>query len=162
MDDSEIKTRNDFRPGDMGRIIWLHGTLYAAEYGFDHTFEPYVAGPLSEFARNRTDRDRIWIVEKNGEIMGSAAAVRFSETEAQLRWLLLHPEVRGTGLGAKLADEVIAFCRSMKYRSIFLLTVSQLVAAGRIYRSRGFRLADSKTQKLWGQTLTEERYELIL
>src|SRR3990167_5277769 len=53
--------RSELRPGDLGRIVWLHGTVYAHECGFDPTFEAYVAGPLAEFVRTRTDRDRLSI-----------------------------------------------------------------------------------------------------
>lgn len=54
-------------------MICLHGTLYAAEYGWDHTLEVYVAGPFSEFGNSHIDRERIWIVEKVGKVAGSIA-----------------------------------------------------------------------------------------
>jgi hypothetical protein len=46
-----VTIRTTLRPGDIGYVTYLHGTLYAAEYGWDHTFEAYVAGPLAEFAK---------------------------------------------------------------------------------------------------------------
>jgi hypothetical protein len=33
--------------------------MSGTEYGFDRTFEAYVAGPLAEFARRGSDRERI-------------------------------------------------------------------------------------------------------
>src|SRR6266567_2559121 len=49
----EITIRHKLRPGDIGYVTYLHGTLYAAEYRWDNTFEAYVAGPLAEFSNYR-------------------------------------------------------------------------------------------------------------
>ena len=86
-----VSIRHELMPGDIGYLVYLHGTLYSKEYGWDHTFEAYVAGPLSEFAVSRDDRERIWIVERKGVIAGSIAIVGSSTDTAQLRWFLLHP-----------------------------------------------------------------------
>ena len=72
MSKDAVRIRNDLHPGDIGAIIYLHGTLYAREYDFDHTFEPYVAAPLAEFVKAQNERERIWIVEKAGSVLGSA------------------------------------------------------------------------------------------
>lgn len=58
----DVTIRSKLRPGDIGSVTYLHGTLYAAEYGWDYTFEAYVAGPLAEFGKSHSDRERIWIV----------------------------------------------------------------------------------------------------
>ena len=159
---TSVHIRNELRPGDIGAIIYLHGILYAREYGFDHTFEPYVAAPLAEFVKNRTNRERIWIVEKQGLVMGSIAIVQYSETQAQLRWLIVHPDVRGIGIGRQLVEDAIRFCRQSGYSSVFLWTIDFLGAALKLYIAAGFTLTEKNTHLIWGRTLTEERYELKL
>jgi len=166
-----VSVRNDLRPGDIGMVVHLHGTIYAEERGWDYTFDAYVAGPIAEFVKFRSDGDRIWIVElKEGTedeegtdlIVGSVAVVNFSEEAAQLRWLLLAPEVRGVGLGRRLVEEAVAFSRSAGYKAVFLWTVRDLVAATSLYRSLGFLETEEKTSEIWGDTVTEVRYELRL
>ena len=157
-----IKIRHNFKPGDIGKIIHLHGHLYDIEYGYDSSFEGYVAEYLVEFASKINDREKIWIIEKNNEIRGSMAIVEHSNSEAQLRWLLLHPDIRGQGLGKKLMDDAIEYCRAKKYSSIFLWTEDLLEPATRLYISKGFQLTEEKTHKLWGAELTEQRYDLGL
>ncbi len=157
-----VSLRTTIKPGDIGSIIHLHGTLYAQEYGFDHTFEPYVAIPLGEFINNRTSRDQLWIVEKGQMVAGSVAIVGCPGDIAQLRWLILHPNLRGCGVGRRLIEETVDFCRKRRYRSVFLWTIDFLDAAKHLYTSAGFKLTESKTHRNWGRNLTEERYELIL
>jgi GNAT superfamily N-acetyltransferase len=157
-----IKIRNELRPGDIGYIVYLHGALYAKEQGWDYTFEAYVAGPLAEFVKSSGKRQRIWIVEQEDQVVGSIAIIEASEQEAQLRWLLLHPKLRGQGIGKTLMEKAIRFSRENHYRSIFLWTVSTLTTAANLYKSVGFQLTEERTVKLWGATVTEQRYDLIL
>lgn len=156
-----IIIRNEIKPGDIGQIIHLHGILYAQEYGFDNRFELYVAKPLVEFATSYSDRERIWIVEQGDKIRGAIAIVKSAEMKAQLRWFLLHPHLRGKGIGKKLVNEAVQFSKEKGYSSIFLWTVSILEAANTIYEVVGFKLTEEKTHTIWGKKLVEQRYDLV-
>ena len=157
-----LTLRTELRPGDLGCVIYLHGAVYAREYGFDRTFEAYVAGPISTFARSCSARERLWIAEQDGRIVGSIAIVASSPQVAQLRWFLVDPSARGAGAGKKLLTEAVAFCKASQYRSIFLWTVSALAAAAYLYRSVGFIKVEEKPERRWGVDVIEERYELTL
>ncbi len=154
--------RTDLKPGDIGAIVQMHGVLYAREYGFDHTFEAYVAGPLAEFACSASPQERLWIAERDGRIIGCIAIVAASPQTAQLRWFLVEPSARGTGLGKRLLHEAVAFCRDCDYQSIVLWTVSALTAAAHLYRSAGFKKVEEKPGRMWGVDVVEEKYELRL
>jgi len=81
----DLTVRLGLHPGDMGAIIRLHGILYAQECGFDETFEAYVAAGLAEFVQAfDPQRDRVWISERAGQLIGSIAIVGRSEAKAQL------------------------------------------------------------------------------
>ena len=157
-----ITIRNEPKPGDMGYLVYLHGYLYSAEYGFDSSFESYVVGPLSAFMQSRTDRERIWIVEHEKEIVGSVAITKYSDQVAQLRWFLVHPRIRGHGIGKRLVGDAIEFCRDNGYSSVFLWTEDILKEAGKLYESFGFRLAEENARRMWGIELKEQKYELVL
>jgi ribosomal protein S18 acetylase RimI-like enzyme len=157
-----VTLRHDLRPGDLGAVVHLHGTVYAQEYGFDPTFEAYVAGPLADFVRTRTGRDRLWLAERDGRLVGCVAVVGGSGAEAQLRWFLVAPPARGRGLGRRLLHEAVAFSRAAGYRAVFLWTVSALAAAARLYRGAGFRKVEERPGRLWGVEVVEEKYTLPL
>jgi GNAT superfamily N-acetyltransferase len=159
---ANIRIRNNLKAGDIGYLSYLHGVLYANEFGWDHTFEAYVAGPLAEFARSHCSRERIWIVEKDRTVAGSIAIVAASTEQAQLRWFLLHPDLRGKGIGRMLMEEAISFSKANGYSMIFLWTTSNLTAAAKIYESFGFQITEETTHEAWGATVTEQRYELSL
>ena len=154
--------RHELRPGDLGYLVYLHGTVYAREYGFDPTFEAYVAGPMAEFVRTRTDRDRLWIAERARRIVGCIAIVGANPQQAQLRWFLVDPSVRRLGLGRTLLHQAVEFSRSSAYESIFLWTVSTLTAAARLYQQFGFHKAEERPGRLWGVDVVEEKYLLQL
>ena len=157
------KLRYHIRPGDLGYLTRLHGITYAKEYGYDQTFEAYVADGLAEFVRSFSPtRDRIWLAETSDRIIGSIAIVGHSKLEAQLRWFFVHPKYRGIGMGRKLLNEALRFCKQRKYRTVFLWTTSELVTAQHLYTGAGFVRTREKTHQIWGSTITEERYDLDL
>jgi GNAT superfamily N-acetyltransferase len=157
----EWKIRHRIRPGDIGYLTYLHGILYAKEYGYDHTFEAYVAGGLAEFVQSFTaGKDGIWLAETNSRIIGSIAIVGHSRADAQLRWFLVHPDYRGLGIGKELLKKALQFCKDHKHKTIFLWTTSELMAAGHLYICSGFRKTEERTHKIWGKRITEEKYHL--
>jgi N-acetylglutamate synthase-like GNAT family acetyltransferase len=153
--------RHELEPGDLGYLIYLHGALYAKEFKYDKTFEAYVAHGLIEFVKSFNPyRDRIWLAEAGGRIIGSVAIVRSTKLEAQLRWYLVHPDYRGHGLGKTLIQEALNFCKDRKYNSVFLWTTSELTTAAHLYTETGFKKKEVKSHNVWGKFLAEEKYEL--
>ncbi|MBB5046699.1 GNAT superfamily N-acetyltransferase [Rhodopseudomonas rhenobacensis] len=151
------------RPGDIGFVVQSHAALYAADYGFDASFEALVAEIAGKFlASNDEARERCWIAEIDGEPVGSVFLVRASDAVAKLRLLLVTPQGRGQGLGQRLVDEAIGFARSCGYRTITLWTQSNLTAARQIYQRAGFGLIESKPHRSFGQDLIGETWELRL
>jgi DNA-binding MarR family transcriptional regulator/GNAT superfamily N-acetyltransferase len=151
------------RAGDMGWIVHRHGVLYASEYGYDERFEGIVAGVVADFlAKHDPRRERCWIAERDGEILGSVMLVKKTATVAKLRLLYLEPQARGLGLGRRLVDECIAFARQARYRRIMLWTQSSLSAARHIYEKAGFRLTGTKVHADFGPREAAETWELIL
>src|SRR3954464_15005849 len=119
MADRDVTVRDDLRPGDMGRVMGLHRQLCAQEYGFDHGFEAYVAETVAEFGKlARPGLDRLWVAERDGHLVGCIAIIGREDGLAQLRWFLVHPTARGSGLGRRLVQESLAFCREAGYRSV--------------------------------------------
>jgi GNAT superfamily N-acetyltransferase len=162
--DPELTIRHDLRPGDLGRVVALHGVLYAAEFGLDCTFEGYVAHTVGEFdPRAYPGRDRLWLAETDGRLVGSVGIVGRDRDMAQLRWFLVDPSVRGRGVGGRLLEAALGFCRAAGYLSVHLWTVDACVDAARLYRAAGFRRTEVKPPAmLFGTTGSEERYDLTL
>ena len=151
------------KPGDMGWVVHRHAALYTQEYGWDERFEALVAGIVKTFIeRYDPKRERCWIAEKDGEIVGSVFLITHSKTVAQIRLMLVEPKARGLGIGARLVDECILFAREKGYRKITLWTNSILLAARHIYRKAGFRLVHKERHHSFGHALVGETWDLTL
>jgi len=154
------------RPHQVGDIGWIarrQGMLYAGEYGWDGTYEALVAEILAGFITNfDPERERAWIAEIDGDIVGSVFLVKQSDDVAKLRLLYVEPAARGLGLGARLVGECIAFARAKGYRTLTLWTNDILTAARRIYEAAGFRLTAEEKHHSFGKDLVGQTWDLDL
>jgi DNA-binding MarR family transcriptional regulator/GNAT superfamily N-acetyltransferase len=149
------------QPGDMGWIVHRQGVVYAREYGWDETFEALVAELTAKFIRNfDAARERCWIAERDGELVGSVFLVKQSSSIAKLRLLYVEPHCRGLGIGRRLVDECGRFARRAGYRKISLWTNSVLLAARHIYAAAGYRLVKKAPHRSFGHDLVGETWEL--
>ncbi|HEY0935467.1 MAG TPA: bifunctional helix-turn-helix transcriptional regulator/GNAT family N-acetyltransferase [Trebonia sp.] len=150
-------TLRPLAPGDLGWILQRHGSRYAAEFGWDATFEGYcaqVAGQYATLRASHPDRTEGWIAEVDGVPAGSVCCVPDGESTARLRLLIVEPWARGLGLGTRLVAQCLEFARQAGYASIVLLTYDQLAAARRIYQAAGFTLDHEHPEDAYGQHLT--------
>ena len=146
------------QPGDLGWVVERHGARYAAEYGWDATFEALVARIVADFAERRdTRREAGWIAELDGERVGCVfCTAADAEDTAQLRLLLVEPSARGAGIGTRLVDECLRFAGRSGYRRITLWTNDILADARRIYERAGFRCDRREPHHSFGHDLVGE------
>jgi DNA-binding MarR family transcriptional regulator/N-acetylglutamate synthase-like GNAT family acetyltransferase len=159
----QVVYREGLKPGDIGYLIYLHGLLYARESGYSQEFEGYVVKTFYEFLEHYDKKkDKIWLATYNDQIIGCIAILAKPENEAQLRWFLVHPVFRGTGVGKHLLTSALAHCRAYKFKSVYLLTTDVQQKAIAMYKKAGFGPTASVQMEQWGKSLHEERYDLIL
>jgi GNAT superfamily N-acetyltransferase len=154
-----------YLPGALGRIIELHAAYYHREWGFGLFFEVRVAKEMSEFfSRFDEARDGFWTVCLNHRVEGGIAidGIKAIANEAHLRWFILSPEVQGWGLGHRLMEEAISFCKKKNYNKVYLETFEGLHAARHLYEKFGFKLVHQAEGSQWGKKVTEQRFEFSL
>jgi GNAT superfamily N-acetyltransferase len=149
--------------GDLGWVVQRHGALYADEYGWDDTFEAFVARIVAEYVASRDlQREAAWIAEVDGQPVGCVFCVRRDERLAQLRLLLVEPAVRGMGIGRRLVVECARFAKQAGYEHLVLWTNDVLVDARRVYEQAGFLLVEEGGHHSFGEDLVEQTWSLDL
>jgi GNAT superfamily N-acetyltransferase len=159
-----LTVRTEFQPErDIAAVTALHDSLYRNEYAFGgDLFTHYVEAGLTAFARAYDpQKDRVWLCESDGQLVGSLFLVNRGEA-AQLRYFLMHPSCRGLGLGQRLLSEFRQCLSDRGYRSCYLLTVKGLSEAAHLYLKQGFQLTEEKATTTFGVPLIEQRYALYL
>ncbi len=150
-------------PGDLGFIIHRQARLYHDDYGLDQRFEGLIAGIVSAFVDTFDPvRERAWVAERHGAVVGSIFCMKASDTTAKLRLLYVEPSARGLGIGRRLVEEVIRFARAKNYQALTLWTNDVLDSARRIYEAAGFVLVEEENHHSFGQDLVGQNWTLAL
>jgi len=154
-----------YTPGAIGRIVEMHAAYYYKHWGFGLFFESKIAVELSEFL-NRFDasHDGFWIAKAGNNIVGSVAidGIEAGNEGAHLRWFIIDPAYQGRGIGNRLLEEAIEFCRRTRFRRVYLWTFAGLEAAGYLYEKYGFSVCRELEAEQWGMTMHEQMFELLL
>jgi putative acetyltransferase len=82
-----------------------------------------------------------FVVESAGQILGCGGMgplARGPRDVCELRKMYFLPELRGTGLGARLLTVILEAARRAGYRKCYLETLERMHQARRLYRKNGF------------------------
>lgn len=151
------------RPEDFAHIVRRQTELYGQEYGWDDSYADVAREILHPFVTHPDPvRERGWIAEQHGEIVGCVFCMKQDEETARLRLLYVEPCSRGSGLGRRLVEEVVHFAQDHGYRTITLWTQHVLESAHRLYQQAGFVLQESTPRPLFGHDLIGQIWSLDL
>jgi GNAT superfamily N-acetyltransferase len=154
-----------YLPGAIGRITELHAEYYSRHAGFGLFFESKVASEMAEFLTSFRERqDGFWLAVAEERIIGSIAidGIREQSKGAHLRWFIVDPDYQGQGIGNRLVEQALNFCRASGIRRVYLWTFAGLDTARHLYEKHGFVMCREKKGEQWGVTVKEQMFELIL
>jgi GNAT superfamily N-acetyltransferase len=163
---SEIEITG-YEPGAIGRITELHGSYYHKNWGLGLYFEARVATDLAAFlTRFNPERDGAWFAKMDGQIVGGIFidGVDAEGEGARLRYFILAPEIHGHGVGNRLMDEAMSFCKRVGFKRVYLTTFSGLESARHLYEKHGFKVYEELdgTHLTGNPALIEQKLELLL
>ena len=152
-----------YYPGVAGKVTELHAVYYHENWGFDITFETQVGRELCEFFSELQDgRDGFWAATVDGEFAGAVAIDGRDREAARLRWFIVDPKFHNRGIGAVLLEKAVQFCKEAGNHKVVLFTFEGLDQARRLYEKQGFVLTEESSIDKWGQTIREQKFELLL
>jgi GNAT superfamily N-acetyltransferase len=149
---NDLTIRHELRCGDLGRIIALHGEVYGPIPGFGLPFEAFVGRTMAEFILDNDGAGRLWLLERDGKLVGCTAIILRGDQQGQVRWVVVDPSERGQGHGRKMVGEAVDYCRKQNCKSVYLETTDGLVESQTLYESFGFRVASNTVEELWDGT----------
>jgi uncharacterized protein YhfF/RimJ/RimL family protein N-acetyltransferase len=149
-------------PGALAASAALQTQYYARDHGFGVYFESGRMADIAAFlARFDARRDGVWVATDGGEVLGTIVidgGANDDPSVAQLRWFVMADALRGRGMGRRMMQAAMDFCRP-RYARVRLGTFSALHAARHLYESFGFRKVYEQPSTAWGPEVLEQHWE---
>jgi RimJ/RimL family protein N-acetyltransferase len=122
---------------DAPAVMMLMGRVFA-EYGL--LLMPLFEVPdLLQFDAHYTPpRGAFWVIRDDSRVVGSVGVERLDAETAELHRLYVDVSLRGRGLGQKLVETVLAWCREEGVRRLVLWSDTRFEHSHRLYRRLGF------------------------
>src|SRR5437762_478861 len=112
MQTQEIKIIAGYVPGAIGRITELQAVYYAKHWNLGLYFEAKAATEMAAFlSRFDPVQDGAWLAKVQGEIVGGVFIDGNDPEGPRLRWFILDPAYQGYGIGNRLMNEAVLFCK---------------------------------------------------
>ena len=146
--ESDLTIRS-FEPRDHAAVKQLYregllgGALAANDTGFDidDVRLAYMTPPGSHF----------WVADVGGRIVGMIGVQQLDAGVGEIRRLRVAPDSRRRGIGSKLLERALEFCRDQELLKVTLDTYVEREPALRLFRKFHFR--HDKTRESGGRQL---------
>ncbi len=139
-----------YKDGDANLILVLMREVFIDELGWDRAFIIDAAYALKEMLeQNKPGRDFFLVCRSGKNIVGVLFVLGVGDGTAFIRWLVVHKDFRGRGLGRELLGRALDFSRRAGFRRARLVTVLDLSRAYTFYLRAGFREVARRLDILW-------------
>ncbi len=133
--------------GDKKGLIALV-TAVLAEYNFK--FDQKLDSDVYNIKEVYINGGGLFFIAKDGEkVVGCVGVRKISVDLAELRRIYLYPEYRVSGVGMKLAEKALNFCREKRFKKIVLDTTERNRAAMVFFTKLGFKVIKQEGEKIF-------------
>lgn len=130
-----------FKKDDAAGVKELILNILAREYPFDRS--AYSDSDLDRIAETYGGgNDAFFVMEDDGEIVGTVGVKEESNEDALLRRLFVDLKHRRRGYGTELLEKAIAFCKDKGYKRTIFRCTDRMTDAMHLCIKNGFKEAE--------------------